>query len=731
MTRKLCTIDLFIDTGFDDTYKHVIDWDTQEELNNYLDSGHEKVSMKGSYQNINKPIRWDSSKISYNDLTRYTYLRITNEDPNGIIKQFYGFITNLEYINDGLIYIYYSIDMFNTYKWNISFNKAMIERGFVKELKNDFSDYTDEFKLIKNNEEPIGGDGCERLIGSNQVFFTKDQNGNYIEDGNIKFVLITAQPQDVTKDPGTFLGAFSQYKYYLMCYNRETGKMLDLYDKDGEELIKYDSTDDLDKIWGVYTELSQDPNFAGSSSLVVDSEVIDYVGLRFTAIKNGDDITGIKFSNKFSFHKSKFYLTLWSDGGNAIKSQKGALFLNYNGGPSRSHAFQSLYEMLTIDIGDAVQNNHIPYKLLSSPYTKLTLTDGRGNMSIADIFKFNDLSSQDINIHRFGGISENTKIAYALMNYNREETQDQYEFVTYENKLLIDDSPKDMPLILDNYTMFLNSNRNQLANSRANAKMTMQLAKEGNQNSIDNFQRSLNASNKAWQVTKNAQNENFYEGQQLGIAKDFTNSGLSVVGGIASRDVSAVAGGVTNAAFSGLNHAHQMSSYNRSLSAEKASRRIEQSAAAENARVNYAFNNKVASNNYEQTIKSQNAMLADVKNHNDVIAHQGTNNQWDIQNGNTALHGQLWFCQKSVMLNVCLYFLLFGYTVKRYGSINDYRYRKSNFNYIQTSNAQVSGTVAQPVINTFNAMFDSGVSLWRPSAIAKFLNRDYTYNEWT
>lgn len=139
--------------------------------------------------------------------------------------------------------------------------------------------------------------------------------------------------------------------------------------------------------------------------------------------------------------------------------------------------------------------------------------------------------------------------------------------------------------------------------------------------------------------------------------------------------------------------------------------------------------NKVASNNYEQFIRSQNAMLADVKNHNDVIAHQGTNAQWDQQNKNNALHGQIFFSQDSVMLNAALYFLLFGYTIKRYARITDYTARKNVFNYLQTSNANVSGTVAQPVLSTFNAMFDSGVTLWNSSKLDKFRSRDYSYNE--
>ena len=76
-----------------------------------------------------------------------------------------------------------------------------------------------------------------------------------------------------------------------------------------------------------------------------------------------------------------------------------------------------------------------------------------------------------------------------------------------------------------------------------------------------------------------------------------------------------------------------------------------------------------------------------------------------------------------------MYFLLFGYTIKRYARITDYTARKNVFNYLQTSNSNVAGAVAQPVLSTFNAMFDSGVTLWNSSKLDKFRSRDYSYNE--
>ena len=91
--------------------------------------------MWGSFQNINRPIRWNSGAQGFNDLTEYNYLRILLTDSVGKAKAYYAFITDLEYKNDGTTLIFYSIDMWNTYMYNITqYGNAMIERGFVKEI---------------------------------------------------------------------------------------------------------------------------------------------------------------------------------------------------------------------------------------------------------------------------------------------------------------------------------------------------------------------------------------------------------------------------------------------------------------------------------------------------------------------------------------------------------------------------------------------------------------------
>lgn len=61
--RKTSKITLYSGVPFDDTFKHVVNWDNKEQINNFLDSGQfETVYQEGSYQSIIKPLRWNTKE---------------------------------------------------------------------------------------------------------------------------------------------------------------------------------------------------------------------------------------------------------------------------------------------------------------------------------------------------------------------------------------------------------------------------------------------------------------------------------------------------------------------------------------------------------------------------------------------------------------------------------------------------------------------------------------------
>lgn len=700
MSRKLSTITLYSDVPFDETYKHVVNWSNQDALDNYLNQRNH-VSMTGSYQNINKPIRWDTKTETFNDLVNYCYCKIVDVDHDGNTKKYYAYLTNFEYMNDGATLIYFSIDIWNTYFWNVDFSKAYIEKGFVKELNDSGTDWSSEFDEIKNNSEPIGGDGAEKLLLSESVFFDKHPSKGYMEDAHAQFIVFCCQPKDAKTESGTLAGVYSQYLYYILAFDSTNDNTIDVSIK-GKKIVSGGKN-----IKDVYKQLASIPEFAGSSSLIVDSEIYSTIGIPFEITDSG-----VNFTKDFTadVKHDVLFQPKSATRGDFAPEQGVCFFKTSNGNLLQTiiNRYQQIY------------GTDFPKKIMFSPYSKLYFTDGKGTNMTANFGEVTNRTNETLTMYRFGGLTQNGKTTYALNHYNRRSTSDSGLIQTYENKMMIDDAAKDVPIVLDNYTMYLNANKNQLANTRANAKMNERLTKEGNALSVSNQERNMATAREV---------QGYQQQRGMGMAK--LDAGLGVVsgalGGLKSGGlIGGVLGGVGGAIQGGLNLYKQ--SYNNTTASQSLA--MQQSTQAENMRANYAFQNKVATNNYEQTIRSQNAMLADTKNHNDVVAHQGTNYMYDYQNKATQVHWQIFTSQDTVMQNVILYFKLFGYTINKYANIASYLNRKTHFNYVKTNNANVHGLAPQPALRTLNDMFDNGVTVWNDdsTSLAKFENKDYTDN---
>lgn len=723
-TRNKGTVTIYSNAPFDKTYKHVVDWDNHQQLDDFLDHDPDikHWDMPGSaFQNINKPIKWDSSICSFDTLCNCNYIRIQQEedgwqeaeaepDPNrqwGRI--FYAYITNIEYLNDGCAEVYYSIDMWNTYKWYVHYGDAFIKRGFVKELNDQGTDFTPMFRAVKNVKEDIGGDGANNLISSDSVAFLQMEGNDtgYIDDSYCQFIVFTAQPKDAKSEGGTLLGAWSQYKYYILAYNPHSRLCFNI-NINGKEVVHTGNK----SIDSVYKELASDSALVGTNSLVVDSEIYSYIGIPFKLTADGKAVN-FSGAHVHGTKKGSYLLELTTVGFTGWKPQYGVC-VRGNNLPGDT-VLNALAAMLQKHYGADV-----PFKILASPFMKCYFTNGKGAEKQVDLMDFNTLNMPYLSMYRFGGVTNNGHEQYGILRFSRFGTDDGNNPVVYENAQMIDDSPRDVPIILDSYTEYLNANRNQLANVRANAKMNERLAKEGNAVALGNTERSLNASSEAM-AYKNARSSN------LARQDKWMGTAGGAVGGLMSGGLlGGLAGGVGGYIKGGMNE--YKTNYNNQTAAGALA--IQNAASAANARANYAFKNEVATNQYEQTIRTQNAMLADMKNHNDQVAHEGSNFLWAFENHLTMMHWQLFTCQDGVMQNVIYYFKLFGYAIDRYGHIKDWLHTKTNFSYVRTANASVTGHVAPAVVETINKMFDAGVTVWNNQKLQQFKNRDIEGNQW-
>ena len=115
-------------------------------LNNQLYTRKEMGIIK-----VNKPIE---------DLTDVTYMSFNNDAPNGSpsnnSRTYYCFITHIEYCNENVSYIYFSIDLFQTYLFDWTLKPSYIERTHIDPwLDDSLSNYnqTGNFPILPEHIE--------------------------------------------------------------------------------------------------------------------------------------------------------------------------------------------------------------------------------------------------------------------------------------------------------------------------------------------------------------------------------------------------------------------------------------------------------------------------------------------------------------------------------------------------------------------------------------------------
>lgn len=179
-------------------YRDIVDFDTQAELDAYLDSvsGPKVQISKMTLARAGDPVRIN---LPFNAAYSYNYLRVNNGtnpitakyiDPNGVIqtvtdtpKTLYYFIQDVSYIAPNTTQLSVMLDVWQTFSRDINFGNCYIERGHIgvantNAFYNQGRDYlcvpealdigneylvnaTYRFQIPDNQEAPAPGDGTE------------------------------------------------------------------------------------------------------------------------------------------------------------------------------------------------------------------------------------------------------------------------------------------------------------------------------------------------------------------------------------------------------------------------------------------------------------------------------------------------------------------------------------------------------------------------------------------
>lgn len=331
------------------------------------------------------------------------------QNPNFANKWFYAYVTEIEYKNHNTSWVYYEIDPFQTWLFELNFKQSFIEREHTPRYNADGTpvintideglNYGSEYKIIDDSSYKNYGDTIFILVTSKDYL-------HKLPDG-----LERPFPENIGNVPQGFFNYI--FPISLSGYKEYTYKNFSLMS------------------WAeFYDKLNQDTAFVGK---VVNLTLLDFVPLNVSVDNANANITNM---DNVSLYNARNDLGLTGS----------ILYIN-----------DGAFTPSVIDCGNKYSSfpNYAESKLLMYPYSYTKVTDMRGNEF--DI-KNEHITGQDLKFSVRGSIAPQCKTAYEVVNY-KDKT----------NLLdgIINNNVSSMAIIDDYTAAYLQGNQNVLMTGAA------------------------------------------------------------------------------------------------------------------------------------------------------------------------------------------------------------------------------------------------------------------------
>ena len=331
------------------------------------------------------------------------------QNSNFANKWFYAYVTGIEYKNHNTSWVYYEIDPFQTWLFELNFKQSFIEREHTPRYNADGTpvintideglNYGSEYKIIDDSSYKNYGDTIFILVTSKDYL-------HKLPDG-----LERPFPENIGNVPQGFFNYI--FPISLSGYKEYTYKNFSLMS------------------WAeFYDKLNQDTAFVGK---VVNLTLLDFVPLNVSVDNANANITNM---DNVSLYNARNDLGLTGS----------ILYIN-----------DGAFTPSVIDCGNKYSSfpNYAESKLLMYPYSYTKVTDMRGNEF--DI-KNEHITGQDLKFSVRGSIAPQCKTAYEVVNY-KDKT----------NLLdgIINNNVSSMAIIDDYTAAYLQGNQNVLMTGAA------------------------------------------------------------------------------------------------------------------------------------------------------------------------------------------------------------------------------------------------------------------------
>jgi hypothetical protein len=189
-----------VNVPWNNDYRDIVKFETRDKLNAYIDSiQNAGISIpEMSYAKPNEPIRIN---VPFNRAYQYNYLRASNPiqpvPGDDVLKDYYYFITDVQYIAPNTTQIVVQLDVWQTFGYDVKFGNCYVKRGHIGIANsNGFSNYGRDYLTVPEGMDVGSEYQVKKVVKDN---FMKIQTTDATTGMDILMVSTT----DITANPGT------------------------------------------------------------------------------------------------------------------------------------------------------------------------------------------------------------------------------------------------------------------------------------------------------------------------------------------------------------------------------------------------------------------------------------------------------------------------------------------------------------------------------------------------
>ena len=413
-------------------YKHTRWFDTlSDQLNWFASQTHVATFTNANFQRIDGGRPFMRVQKSVDELWSTNYISFQNADYN---KVFYGFVTDLKYVQKNTTDIFFEIDVLQTWKFEMNFQPSFVVREHCPLWNTDGSpiintvpedlNYGTEYDTVQvTNINPLNGYKFLVVVSKSTIHTQDGTTGlgvSFPAKSMIPTVLGTPQPLSV---------------YIVPFKDNDTAAGVSLPQGGTPQVSK-----PSEFLRGLYLTDSAINN-------VVSLYVTDWCGVdvsesggMLTFANNNNEIIPVSFSaTDPTTSASKTYYCLYLQSVWSFAAKDFYLGGLYSG-------FKNVTES----------------KLLMHPYTSITLDDFKGNR--VD-YKPQYINNTNLYATVKGSLGPSNKVSYGIQDYNSATATNKLQ--VSDEHALINNDPTDVPIINDNLGAFLQGHKNTLNNQKA------------------------------------------------------------------------------------------------------------------------------------------------------------------------------------------------------------------------------------------------------------------------